>query len=38
VDIWSLSDEEWDSFLCLLDRPTIEAWLVSLAEEKKKKP
>jgi aryl carrier-like protein len=30
-----LSDEEWEAFLSLLDRPTIEAWLVSLSKEKK---
>jgi len=37
MDIWSLSDKEWEAFLSLLDRPTIEAWLVSLSEDKKKK-
>ena len=34
MNIWELSDEEFQALLELLERPTIEAWLVSLNKTK----
>jgi hypothetical protein len=33
MNVWALSDGEWEAFMALLDREGIEAWLVSLAGE-----
>lgn len=33
MDIWSLSDEEFDALMRLLDREDSAVWLVSLAAE-----
>lgn len=35
MNIWDLTDEEFQTLLELLDRPDIEAWLVSLNKQRK---